>query len=304
MATRAAELFGALVLTGLIAYGQPKVWDERIAAGQAAMAKAQYAEAEQAFTESLRAAEKIGEKDARFAGSLLRLAEACNAQSKADEAEGFARRSAAAMDTALKALKPKNSTQEIQAASIAAELFDKAGDIFASHKKYSEAEQLYTRLIAVREENTREKHTRDSNEDMLRIMAQQMSGAQNKLADANEKLAKLYFVEQKMPEAAPLFEKAVHLRESDKNGPKQPLAMTLANLAACYGAQGDSARAEPAYERAISVFEQAGWLERPETTVTMRNYALLLKKTGRDEAAAAMMDRAQAIRKKLGLNPF
>jgi tetratricopeptide (TPR) repeat protein len=111
-------------------------------------------------------------------------------------------------------------------------------------------------------------------------------------------------VEQKMPEAAPLFEKAVHLRESDKNGPKQPLAMTLANLAACYGAQGDSARAEPAYERAISVFEQAGWLERPETTVTMRNYALLLKKTGRDEAAAAMMDRAQAIRKKLGLNPF
>jgi hypothetical protein len=304
MRNGATRCLGVFILIGLNSWGQARVWDERIAAGQDAMTKGQYAEAEKAFAESLRAAEKLGEKDARFAGSLLRLAEACNSQHKLDEAEDFARRSAAAMDKSLQAFKPKNSTEDVQALAVAAALFDKAGDIFASHQKYPGAEELYKRLIAVREANVKEKHTGQANEDALRFMYQQMSGAQNKLAEANEKLAKLYFTEQKMPEAATLFEKSVQIREGDKNGPKQPLALTLANLAACRAAQADYARAEPVYQRAIALFEQSDWLQKPETTITMRNYALLLRKTGREEEGAAMLERAQAIRKKLGLNPF
>jgi tetratricopeptide (TPR) repeat protein len=304
MKNGARGLLCAFILIGLNAWGQARVWDDRIAAGQAAMAKGQYAEAEKAFAESLRAAEKLGEKDARFAGSLLRLAEACNAQSKREEAEDFARRSAAAMDKALKALKPKNSTEDSYALDVASASFDKAGDIFASHQKYTDAEELYKRVIAIREGNATEKHTIQDNEDALRLMYQKMAGTQNKLAAADEKLAKLYFSEHKMPEAATLFEKVAQIQEGDKNGAKKPLAITLGNLAACHAVQGNYTQAELLYQRAIALFEQSDWMDKPETAFTMRNYALLLKKTGREEEATAMMERSEAIRKKVGLNPF
>lgn len=302
MRNRTTGLLAAIILAGLGAWAQTRAWDESIAAGQDAMAKGQFAEAEKAFAESLRAAEKIGEKDARYASSLLRLAEACNAQSKREEAEGFARRSGEAMEKSLKAFKPKNSTEELEGLGIAATLFDRVGGVFASHQKYSDAEALYQRAIAIREGIAAEK-PRQSNEDWLRLMYQKQSGANTKLAEANEKLAKLYFTERKLPDAAPLFEKAAQIRDSEPNVAKQPLAMTLANLAACYAGFADYTKAEPLYKRAIALFEEADWLERMETAVTMRNYALLLQKTGRAEEAATMMARAEAIRQKVGTNP-
>ena len=206
------------------------------------------------------------------------------------------------MEKSLKAFKPKNSTEELEGLAIAATLFDRVGGLFASHQKYSDAEGLYQRAIAIRKSMAAEK-PRQSNEDWLRVLYQKQSGTNMKLAEANERLAKLYFTEHKLTEAAPLFEKSAQIREGEKNGAKQPWAMTLANLAACYAGLADYAKAEPLYKRAIALFEEADWLEEMETAVTMRNYALLLQKTGREEAATAMMARAEAIRQKVGTSP-
>src|ERR1700760_4883096 len=117
----------------LACFAEDKAWDRCIEDGKAAMAKRQYAEAEKAFREALSAAEKFGEKDARFSGSLLFVAQACDGESKQDEAEEFAKRAADAMDKALKVNRPQKAEQQLYQADVASALFDKSADIFASH---------------------------------------------------------------------------------------------------------------------------------------------------------------------------
>src|SRR5437660_2852897 len=133
MQRRASGSMLMLIFLCLSAFGQGDTWDAQTQAGKDAMAKQQYSEAEESFRKALIAAEKFGEKDARFSGTLLLLAQACDAQSKRDEAEGLARRAAEAMEKALKAHPAKQTEQQLLQADAASSLFDKTGDIFASH---------------------------------------------------------------------------------------------------------------------------------------------------------------------------
>jgi tetratricopeptide (TPR) repeat protein len=292
-----------LIVICLSAFGQNKAWDASIQAGKDAMARQQYAEAEKSFRESLAAAEKFGEKDARFSGSLLYLAQVCDAQSKKAEAEILAMRAVDAMNKALKAYKPKKAEQQFQQSQVASELFDKAGDIFASHQKYSDAEALYQGVVHFREAAAEDKHEPQNNEDFFRFLIQTTSDAQGALAGAQEKLANLYFTEHKFAEAAATYEKAQKIRGADSGTDKRVLAQTVTNLATCYAAQEKYAQAEPLYQRALKLFEDANWAEKAETLRTMQLYALMLKNSGRQEEARAMLDKVAAIRKKLGQTP-
>ncbi|HET8891279.1 MAG TPA: tetratricopeptide repeat protein [Candidatus Angelobacter sp.] len=284
----------------LSALGQNSTWDAPIDAGKNAMAKRQYSEAEKSFREALSVAQKFGEKDARFSGTLLFLAQACDAQAKTDEAEALAGRAVESMNKALKAYKPKKAEQQLEQIVGASALFDKAADIFASHQKYPEAEGLYQRAIQIRESST--KLTFKNNEDFIRfvILAVHTQGA---LADAQEKLGNLYLTEHKFPEAAATYEKAQKIREANTKTDKRVFAQTLTNLATSYAAQDKYAQAEPLYQRALKLFEEANWTEEPETASTMQLYALTLKKMGRDEEARAMLEKVAAIRRKLGQTP-
>lgn len=305
MKRQVAGILMAVILTCLCVRGQDKKgqdsnWDALIKAGKAAMEKRQYAEAENDFRDALSAAEKYGEKDARFAGALLFLAQACDAQSKKDEAEALAKRASDAIEK-VRHVKLKKATDQFIQSDVACATFDKAADIFAAHQKYADAESLYARVIKIRADMAVEKQTPQNNEDYFRWLIQVTGGAKTKLAVANEKLGNLYFTERKYPEAAAVYAEAVRVRQSYETTDQPGLAQALTNLATSYAAQGKYDQAEPLYKRALAVFEQAQW-EKPETITTLQMYSLMLRKAGRDEEAKAMLEKAAAIKNKLSPN--
>jgi tetratricopeptide (TPR) repeat protein len=303
MRPKIVGILSEVVLVCLGVYGQEtrsaeKSWNALADAGKAAMQKRQYAEAEEDFRGALSAAAEPGEKDARNAAVLVLLAQACDAQSKKDEAESLAASAVESIEKILKA-KPKKAEEQFMRDEIACASFDQAADIFAAHQKYADAEMLYRRVIQVRAGMASEKTQYTNNEDFFRFFIQSAKDVKAKLAAANEKLGNLYFKERKYSEAAALYEEAVRVRESDQASDPRVLAQGLTNLATCYAAQGNYAQAEPLYRRALVIFEQAGWSEKPETLSTLELYALLLRKAGRDDESRAISEKAANIRKKL-----
>lgn len=295
MAKKPGKILLAVIISCLTAVGQGD-WDTPMNAGKAAMQKHQYAQAEASFREALAAAEKFphGEDDARFSATLLFLAQACDAQSKRDEAEMFAKRAADAMEKSLKGYKPTKAEDQYFKSDVASGFFDKVGDIFAAHQKYAEAEMFYQRVIKIRAAAAEDNHDPQTNEDFFRFLVQVYEDAAGALAAADEKLGNLYFTEHKYPEAATVYEKSLKIRVSNEHTDKRVLAQTFTNLASCYAAQATYDKAEPLYQRALTLFEQANWNGKPETVRTMQLYALLLRKAGREEEAKAMLERAAA----------
>ncbi|HEU4414090.1 MAG TPA: tetratricopeptide repeat protein [Candidatus Angelobacter sp.] len=359
MKQRTRGLLPILIFICVSALGQNNAWETSIQVGKDAMERRQYSEAEKSFREAFTIVEKFGEKDARYSGSLMFLAQACDGQSKKDEAEALTRRAVLVMEEALKAYQPKTTEGHLHASDIAALLFDQAGGIFAGHQNYPEAETLYKRAIKIRvaaaEENDSLKHGADenhslqnnenhplplqNNEEFFEFGVRAMFGSENegKLMDTQEKLARLYFTEHKFQEAAATYEKVRSMRERFvepapdeseetwkqylakhklpeeiaavertkqlraqlKQTGQHDLALTLSNLASCYAAQANYDKARPLYQRALALFEQANGMEKPEAISTMQLYALLLKKTGREADANAMLEKASAIKKRL-----
>jgi tetratricopeptide (TPR) repeat protein len=124
-----------LFFTLLRAPGQESNWDTAVDAGRTAMARGEFANAEKSFREALPLAEKLGEKDVRLGGTYLFLAQACESQSRKEEAEALAGRGVEAMEKALAAIHPKKLQDRMVMANDAAAFFDQIGDIFASHHK-------------------------------------------------------------------------------------------------------------------------------------------------------------------------
>src|SRR5258708_35700889 len=132
-------------------------WDRLIADGDAATAKKQYAQAEESYRQALAFAESHWKKDARISGALIKLAESCNTQGKKDDAEAFAGRAVETLSEAGKAHKPKDASEEYLQEEVKAATIDKAGDIFAANQKYSDAENMYLKVISIREHYAAEK---------------------------------------------------------------------------------------------------------------------------------------------------
>jgi tetratricopeptide (TPR) repeat protein len=76
------------------------------------------------------------------------------------------------------------------------------------------------------------------------------------------------------------------------------VAQSLNNLALLYRVQGQYGKAEPLYQRALAIWEKALGPEHPHLATGLENYAVLLRAIGRQEEAATMEARAQAIRTK------
>ncbi len=62
--------------------------------------------------------------------------------------------------------------------------------------------------------------------------------------------------------------------------------------------QSNYAEAEPLYQRALAIWEKALGPEHPNVATALENYAALLRETGRNDGAAEMESRANAIRAK------
>jgi tetratricopeptide (TPR) repeat protein len=142
---------------------------------------------------------------------------------------------------------------------------------------------------------------RKNNEELFLVWSWIVSNTP-KLAAANEKLAQLYFADGKFADAAGLFESALKAREGNLSTEtaKRAMAVTLANAGACYTQQAKYSQAEPMYRRALALLEQAKLAEKPEASYVMENYAVLLKKTNRQEEARTMLEKAAAIKRNAG----
>jgi tetratricopeptide (TPR) repeat protein len=271
--------------------------------GDADMKNQQYAAAEKAYREAFTLAEASWKNDTRLATNLLTIAQAANAQSepaKKEDAEAMASRAIEALEKAVKAHRPKDSTESYQQTAVSAAILASAADIFASHQKYEFAEDLDQRVIRLWQDAAEDKPPHN-NEDFFRFLIKTAMNAQGSLANAYEKLAALYFQERKFEKAARLYEKSQPIRENPENpkADKRPLAQLLGNLASCYAMENKVDQAEPLFQRAITLYEKSSWLETPEAATTMQNYAFLLTKMARTTEAKAMLEKAQAIQTRL-----
>jgi tetratricopeptide (TPR) repeat protein len=288
------------LLSATSVFGQASEWERYIADGDAAAAKSQYLHAEESYRQALQYAESHWKKDARISGALIKLAESCNAQGKKDDAEALANRAVAALSDALKARKPKDASEELQQTEVSTAITDKAGDIFAANQKYQDAEDLYLKVIAIRERYANEKPpSNPNNEDFLRFIAQSLGNAQAKVADSDDKLGRLYRIEGKYQEAARQYQKSEEIREKQFGSDKPPVAQSLSDIAMCYALQGKYDQAEPLYKRVITILEHNNDQEKPEMAAALENYSLVLRKTGRDAEGKPVSERALEIRTKL-----
>ena len=295
-----ALLIGTLCLSlHVFALGQGKSWDSYIKTADDAIAQKRYSESEQAYRDALKLTEDFKNDDPRMAATLIKLAEAVSLQSRQAEAESLATRAVEALRAALKASKPNDQQQEFYQSDGAAILFDKAATIFETGQKYDEAATLYKKVIALREEAAQPHTSPKSNAEYIAWMVQVVTDARLRLADAYDKLARMYVRQQKFAEAGPLCVKALKVVEAQYGPNETPTAMALGRLATLYAMQGKPERAEPLYSRAIRILESANNMDLAEGALVYENYSLFLRKTGHEAEAAAMLTKARALRNKI-----
>ncbi len=100
-------------------------------------------------------------------------------------------------------------------------------------------------------------------------------------------------------EAAPLYQRALAIREKVL-GPEHPnVATSLNNLAALYDSQGKYAEAEPLYQRALAIWEQALGPAHPAVATCLNNLAGLYDSQGKYAEAEPLYQRALAIWEKV-----
>src|SRR5205807_2229797 len=100
------------------------------------------------------------------------------------------------------------------------------------------------------------------------------------------------------PQAEPLYQRALAIREQQL-GPEHPdTARSLNNLAGLYHAQGKYEQAEPLYQRALAMHEQQLGPEHPDTASSLNNLALLYQNQGKDEQAEPLLKGALAIKEQ------
>jgi tetratricopeptide (TPR) repeat protein len=139
----------------------------------------------------------------------------------------------------------------------AASVFSQAGAYLLERGRYEQAEELYTRALAIREQVLEPEHL-----DLSRSL---------------NRLATLYQYRGKYPEAEPLYQRALAIYEQQL-GPNHPdTATSLNNLALLYRVQGKYAEAESLMQRALAIYEQQLGASHPTTKIVQQNYTSLLQ---------------------------
>jgi tetratricopeptide (TPR) repeat protein len=103
----------------------------------------------------------------------------------------------------------------------------------------------------------------------------------------------------RFPDAEPLYQRALALREK-LLGPEHPhVATSLNNLASLYHAQGKYAQAESLCQRALALWEKLLGPDHPEVATSLNNLASLYHAQGKYAQAEPLFQRALAIQEKV-----
>jgi CHAT domain-containing protein/Flp pilus assembly protein TadD len=186
--------------------------------------------------------------------------------------------------------------------------------------RYEEAEPLYLRSLAIREQQLGENHPLVAQslnnlallyqaqgrygeaEPLLQrlpsILEQQLGENHPDVALSVNNLANLYHNQGRYGEAEPLYLRALSILEQEL-GENHPLvASSLNNLASLYQAQGRYGEAEPLYLRALSILEQDLGENHPRFAQSLSNLALLYQDQGRYGDAELLFRRSMAIQEQ------
>lgn len=134
----------------------------------------------------------------------------------------------------------------------------------------------------------------DLQQQALALREQALGPMHPDVASTLNSIAALHAAGDDYDAAEPLLVRALAIREGALGRDDPQTAKSMNNLALLYAAQGRYAEAEPLYQRAIAIFEQHH--EELQLATTVENYAALLEETGRSSDAAAMEERARALR--------
>ncbi|NIP13689.1 MAG: TonB family protein, partial [Pseudomonas stutzeri] len=188
--------------------------------------------------------------------------------------------------------------------------------------RYAEAEPLYQRALAIRENALGPDHSDVAQslnnlaalyhaqghyaeaeplyQRALAIVEKALGPEHPHVATSLNNLAELYRAQGRYAEAEPLYQRALAIREKAL-GPEHPdVATSLNNLAELYRAQGQGryAEAEPLYQRALAIWEKALGPDHPDVATSLNNLAVLYHAQGRYAEAEPLYQRALAIVEK------
>ncbi len=157
----------------------------------------------------------------------------------------------------------------------AAHLLHQTARYLYQRGRYQEAEPLYLRSLAIREQHLGPQHP--------------------DTATSLDSLGKLYYHQEKNEQAESLYQRAFTIREQHL-GPQHPdTAKSLHNLAGLYFTLGEYEQAESLYQRALAIREQQLGPEHPDTAKSLQNLAQLYEALGKDEQAELLYLRALVI---------
>ena len=162
---------------------------------------------------------------------------------------------------------------------LAGDLLNNTGGYLNERARYSEAEQLHRRALAVREKALGPDHP----DCALSI---------NNLAVVCES-------QGRYGEAEPLFARAFAINEKVLGSEHPRTATSLNNLAACYRRQGRYAEAEPLYKRALAILEKEFGEDYRDVPIGLSILAALFCDQGRYAEAEPLYERALAIRERV-----
>jgi tetratricopeptide (TPR) repeat protein len=155
--------------------------------------------------------------------------------------------------------------------------------LYYSQGRYTEAEPLYVRSLAIREEQLGANHPHT--------------------ATSLNNLAGLYQAMGRYAEAEPLYGRSLAITE-EKLGANHPhTATSLNNLAELYQSMGRYAEGEPLLVRSLAITEEQLGANHPRTATSLNNLAGLYQAMGRYTEAEPLYGRSLAItEEQLGAN--
>jgi tetratricopeptide (TPR) repeat protein/transcriptional regulator with XRE-family HTH domain len=160
-----------------------------------------------------------------------------------------------------------------------AHLFNQAGYFLKEQALCTEAEPLYQRALAIREQVLGPEHL--------------------DTAQSLYNLARLYYDEGRYAEGERLYRRALKIREKELGPEHLDTAQCLNSLALLYWAWGKDSEAEPLYQQALPIREKQLGPEHPDTAHCLNNLALLYVSQGKYAEGERLHRRVLAIREKV-----
>jgi tetratricopeptide (TPR) repeat protein len=160
---------------------------------------------------------------------------------------------------------------------IAARLLHQSGNYLKDRARFSEAEPLLKRALAIYE---------------------QLGAAHPDTATSLNSLATLYDKQGRFSEAEPLFQRALAISKQKSGATHPDTAISLNNLALLYMHQGKYVEAEPLFQRVLAICEQKLGTTHPDTATSLNSLAELYRAQGKYAKAEPLLKRALSIREQ------